>query len=217
MNIHQSPPSGDSHVGASARLLCRIVRQWAVVSRHEKSRHVASCVACQEYFRANAALDRALRTEAEESLRVTPAPSGNLEWQIMQAVRTAGRTPTPRRTRSSEWRGLWTMGGFTAAVAVVAALVTLNRHPHSATAREDLANVTPTAADAQVIVQAVESLSNRFVDSVIPSAGELVAENPLQQELGSVYSDVRSALDFLALNFLPTSASSPSANRDRTI
>lgn len=214
MNIHPSP-GGDRRTHPATRLLCHVVRQWSVFAGHENSRHVASCVACQEYFRAHVQFDHALRRDAEESVRTAPAFSGNLEWRIMQAVQTGAQT-SPRR-RASGPRGLWTIGALTAAVAVVVTMVSLNRQPSSSTAREDVANSTPTAADAQVIVQAVESLSNRLVDSVIPSAGELVADNPLQQELGSMYSDVRSALDFLALNFLPSSAATPGANRDRTI
>ena len=217
MNIDRSPAGGDSATSPSTRLLCHVVRQWAGFSGHENSRHVASCVACQEYFQANAELERALRNEAAEAVRTATAPSGNLEWQIMQAVRASAGGQSSRRSSSSPSRSRWIFGGLTAAVAVAVAMLTLNRQTTSSTTRDDLANVTPTPADAQVIVQAVESLSNRLVDSVIPSAGELVAENPLQQELGSVYSDVRSALDFLALNFLPGSAAAPAANRDRTI
>jgi hypothetical protein len=75
---------------------------------------------------------------------------------------------------------------------------------------------TIAATEAAVIVDAVETFSNRLVDSVIPSAGKLVAQNPLQEEIGSVYSDMRSALDFLALNFLPASTTRAEP-RSRTI
>jgi hypothetical protein len=51
-----------------------------------------------------------------------------------------------------------------------------------------------------------EPISDWVFNQVVPPAGTLVANNPLQHELNSVYSDAHSALDFLALNFLPSPA-----------
>ncbi|MEO6244258.1 MAG: hypothetical protein ABIQ12_02375, partial [Opitutaceae bacterium] len=53
---------------------------------------------------------------------------------------------------------------------------------------------------------AVGTLSRRLVETVIPTAGEFAANNPLRQEFDAIYSDARSAVGFLALNFLPESA-----------
>jgi hypothetical protein len=61
-----------------------------------------------------------------------------------------------------------------------------------------------TAEQTAAILETVETLSTQLMESVIPRAGGIVSTNPLQEELGLVYSDMRSALDFLALNFLPT-------------
>ena len=116
-----------------------------------------------------------------------------------RAVREAAAEPSePARPTFGR---LWTLGGLAATGALAALLISANLRPR--VDEHGPANLT-TADGAAVVVSAVQSLSSGLVDSVIPSAGELVAENPLQRELGSVYSDVRSALDFLALNFLPT-------------
>jgi hypothetical protein len=82
--------------------------------------------------------------------------------------------------------------------------VLLNRHSTPGQPREGIEAVA--ANESAVILSTVEAMSTQLVDTVIPAAGEFVAHNPLQEELGLVYSDVRSALDFLALNFLPTAA-----------
>jgi hypothetical protein len=54
-----------------------------------------------------------------------------------------------------------------------------------------------------------KSISTLWQNSVVPKAQTLVVDNPLQHELDSVYSDTRSALNFLALNFLPTTPATP--------
>jgi hypothetical protein len=65
------------------------------------------------------------------------------------------------------------------------------------------------------IVSDVEQLRIRFMNSVEPAATKLAAQNPLTQELNSVQADARSALGFLALNFLPSdSARSLGAGAD---
>ena len=194
------------------RLVCRIVRQWCAVFGGQNSRHVASCADCQAYFHAGAALENALRLEARELVRTTPVSDG-FERRLLQAVRSSRSTQEP--VRSTAWGSAWGIGAVTAAAAIAVVAVYLNRDADPF-GRSDVAGTT-TATDAAVMAEAVESLSNQLVESVIPSAGKLVAANPLQQELGSVYSDMRSAIDFLALNFLPSGAPAPASAPTRTI
>lgn len=105
------------------------------------------------------------------------------------------------------------MGGVCAAAAAFAIILAL-RFGSGFEPRERVAGATPRD-DAAMILSTVESLSSELVGTVIPSAGELVVQNPLQEEIGSVYSDMRSALDFLALNFLPATRLSPPAEPAR--
>ena len=182
------------------RLVCRTIRLWSVVSGQPQSRHATTCAECRNYFAAIQDLESGLRRDAAVA-NSSPAPS-DFAQQIIRTVRMEASDSVHRSSSArSKW---WTFGGLAIATSL-ALLVSLQFAPRS----ENRLVANPSAAEsAEVIVSAVQSLSNELVDSVIPSAGELVATNPLQQELGLVYADVRSALDFLALNFLPTAAAS---------
>jgi hypothetical protein len=156
------------------------------------------------YFQAVDALDNALRREAIGSNRAGFAANSILERDILRAVRSAD---PKRRAPSRRPNGIWAAGLLSAAAATaVVALWPGPGHPVDSTNRQASGLA---AEDAAVIIRTVETLSTEFVDSVIPAAGGLVAENPLQRELSSVYSDMRSALDFLALNFLPDTRVEP--------
>jgi hypothetical protein len=116
-----------------------------------------------------------------------------LERSILRAVRETKISPSPSRS----WALAWTAGAVAATVILAGVFIqraSLSR-PHDATRAETVA-----------IVDAVEDLSAEVSRTLIPSAGAAAANNPLQQELGSVYADARSALNFLALNFLPPTA-----------
>jgi anti-sigma factor RsiW len=188
------------HHADRPRLFCRFVRQWAIVFSDRRPAHARSCPDCEAYFQALDNLETRLRGAASAPDRDAFEPSPDYERTLLRAVRaTAPGTERPRTWFSS---GVWAVGGIGAVAALVAIVLSLNPGP-TVEPQAQLAEQA-TAEEAAVIITAVESLSMHFVDSVIPAAGGLVAENPLQQELGLVYSDVRSALDFLALNFLPT-------------
>lgn len=202
--------SSDSSPPGDSRFVCRMVRHWCELVERRNVRHVASCPDCQNYFRAANSLEHQLRRDAGRAPRADVFPDA-LERRIVQAVRQSASRPAPARWR--EWGGTWGVGGL-AAAAVVVAMIVLVRGPQSGTG-DEIAR-SNTADDAAVILETVGSISTGLADSVIPSAGMLVAQNPLQQELGSVYSDVRSALDFLALNFLPSANQKP-ATPARTI
>ncbi len=112
-------------------------------------------------------------------------------------MRESAAEPAPREDSRSPWiRGL----ALTSVAAVAALVFTRTSWLDRGQDANHLAR-----EDAALLVDAVESFSHRLTDSVIPSAGQLVKTNPLQDELGSVYADMRSAIDFLALNFLPSS------------
>lgn len=196
---------------ARPRLVCRIVRQWCALSDQHPPRHAFTCVSCQSYFAATQSLETALRRAAATT--VLPTPSPEFERQILHAVRAAV-TQSTRETHAASTRWRIFSGGLAATASLAVIVFLANFKPQVDTAKGS----SPSAAEgAAVIVSAVQTLSNGLVDSVIPSAGELVAENPLQQELGSVYSDVQSALDFLALNFLPASTTKPTPVQTRQI
>jgi hypothetical protein len=191
------------------RFTCRIVRLWSVLSGQPQSRHATTCAGCRSYFAALDDLESGLRRDA--GVANASRSTDDFAQQIIRTIRAETSNPT-RQAPSVKGR-MWTFGGL-AIAACLAFVVSLKFSPRSA----DRVIGNPSTADgAEVIVSAVQSLSSGLVDSVIPSAGELVATNPLQQELGSVYSDVRSALDFLALNFLPTTAAPDTAPRPRQI
>jgi len=159
--------------------------------------HLASCADCQAYARGSVELDSELRREALALRRTAPAPSAGLARSIQQAVRRErAAAPAPARLRFP----LWASGSLAAAAAV--AFAVYFQRPSD----------TPTpAATAVALVDAVGNFSARFNETLIPATGAMVANNPLQHELGSVYSDARSALNFLALNFLPTAPAPVSA------
>jgi hypothetical protein len=194
------------------RLVCRLVRRWCALSNGHRPAHVASCADCRIYFAATDQLESQLRHDTRTARRSVSSPSPWLEDRILHAVRDA---EPEQRTASGRRGRILIMSGLSAAVAAIAVLLSL-RVESGSRLRDAGASPTP-AEDAAVIMQSVESLSAAFVTTVLPTAGELVAENPLQQELGSVYSDMRSALDFLALNFLPTARVETTPQRQRQI
>ena len=178
------------------RFFCRLVRLWSTSG--QSSTHAESCEECRQYFRAAAKLESALRRDA---IRFAPPAPAGLERGIMQAIRAA----TPVRSRAPSHLG-WFAGGGVAAAAAVALAVVLLQHPPQA---QPTVVVVKTPAAEKVVPG--ESISDRLYSEVITPAGTLVANNPLKNELDSVYSDARTALDFLALNFLPSSSGLPAS------
>jgi hypothetical protein len=157
---------------------------------------VSGCVACQEFFRTSNQLDSALRRAATVSVT---APSSHLEQQIVTALRRSTRSHAPaRKARPRFFGGANSLWSASAAAAVLAgAVVFLSRD------RVDARRIT--APEVVAMADTVKTLSNEFIGSVLPSAGAMVANNPLQQELDSIFSDAQSALGFLKMNFLPAS------------
>jgi hypothetical protein len=161
-----------------------------------RSRHIDSCADCRQFFHASDELESALRRDA---VKYAPEPPTGLEHRIMQAVERSTR-PAPA-TRSP--LALILAGSAVAAVALLALLV---KYPVLPGRDNTTPNQTAQVDDALVVAKSISTL---WQNSVVPKAQTLVTDNPLQHELDSVYSDTRSALNFLALNFLPTSPASP--------
>ena len=172
------------------RLYCRLVRTFSAPG--PLPRHAASCADCQRYFHASTRLESALRRDAIRF--AAPAPAG-LERGIMQAIRAAQPAPAPVRSHAG-----WFAGAALAAAAVVAVAVTLFQQPSAVKPAGIVA--TPPAPDAGFLSDVIP---DGLWNAVIPRASALVAANPLQYEIDSVYSDAHTAIDFLAVNFLPSS------------
>jgi hypothetical protein len=180
------------------RLVCRAVRLWATLADGGATSHAAACADCRSYFRACAALDGALRASA--SRESAPPPTG-LENRILRAV-AESRIQRPRRRFPLPLA----VGAAASAAVLLAAAMFLRTAPEPDHPGEEIA----------VLLQTADSLAERWWNSVVPGTATLVHENALQQELTSVVAGARSALDFLALNFLPV-APAPSPQPAGTI
>jgi hypothetical protein len=175
---------------SSPRLLCRIVRPWHAVTGGA-ARHAETCAGCRTYFAAAAALDQSLRRAAPTwAEATTPAPSTGFEQRLLNAVRTPAAPTESRPARTAHL-------GWAAATALTAVIAVALIRPAGGPTRATM------ETDAQLLAAAVGNASRGLVEKVIPTTGALVADNPLQQEFGAIRSDARSALNFLALNFLP--------------
>lgn len=175
------------------RFACRLARSWSALRADSASRHLASCPDCQAAQQRVHALESALRAAAPAA-RVSA--SSRLEADILRAVRTAGMSspeeaPAPRRT--SSWLASVGVAGALAAAAFVVVY------------RASLSELSPrmVARDLAALSSTVESLSSGFTETVLPAAGTMLADNPLQDEFSAVYADAQNAVNFLALNFLP--------------
>jgi len=182
------------------RFICRVVRLWSSVlgpTVGGRSRHIDTCADCRQFFHVGDELESALRRDA---VRYASVPPTGIEQRIMQAVDRSTRTARPARSPLT----LILAGSAIAAVALIAFIVKYPAFPG-----QDRAATSPSAQVNDALVVA-KSISTLWQNSVVPSAQTLVVDNPLQHELDSVYSDTRSALNFLALNFLPTNPATPS-------
>jgi len=141
-------------------------------------------------------LESRLRADARAA-RVAP-PDG-LEQRIRAAVWReidAGRQAPPREVRRRSFR-LFTpalAGLLTSACAIALVMLWHDRTREAAHQQ----------ADIRYLVSAVETLPARLASAELPAEKVLVVSAPLAREIASVRADARSALDFLAANFLPS-------------
>ncbi len=190
----------------SVRLVCRASRLWCALSDSTTSAHVAQCDACQRHFAAISSLSSALRQEAGVNLA---ALEGSVEPRILRAVRNARaeQAVAADETRNSSWPlqipGLAAVATV-AAVVVTSLLILPERVTQQPSGKMIAASESaPVSPEAVLLVEAIQSWSEQWSETVLPSAGALATQNPLQKEMSSAYADARAALDFLALNFLP--------------
>ena len=172
---------------------CRWVRAVAIMSSQSGSDHIARCPACQEYFAAEVSFDRQMRQEAVVQ-RVDP-PSG-LDARILRAIRD--QSEPARRF----WRPRFDLIALAAAAACAVAVAIWFG--------ADQFGVAPAGAEAAIVVQSEQpagmdpSLWPETMKELRPTVESLMTESSLQMEAATVYSNARSAMQFLALNFLPT-------------
>lgn len=187
------------------RWTCRIVRAGRFLAGDQAanrgfgSSHLASCADCQRYFAALDSLTSTLRLDANIVRRAAPV---GMDRRVLQAIASESR---PRARERHAGRLAFALAGVTA--AVVLALVPLR--PGKSRTEVNLA-VDPSVVGPQLNA-ALASLPTLNV-----SMAAVMQKEPLQQEVNSVYADARSAVRFLALNFLPDNAPSPTDQRTQT-
>ncbi len=186
------------------RLACRVVRQWSGIVAEGAPRHAETCSDCRAYFAAGAVLDGALRRDARPWAQRTPLPSVGFERRLLNAA------VRPTAPGAAERRRPWLVGQIAAAALAVVAVAAFFR---------PVGGLTNAAveSDAKMLANAVGTVSRGLVENVIPTAGEFAANNPLQREFDAIYSDARSVVGFLAMNFLPSSAGSTTPATTRSL
>ena len=142
-------------------------------------------------------LEARLRSEAR-AMRATP-PEG-MEQRISAAVwreREANQTQPQREPRRRSFRLFSpTLAGLVTSACAIALVVLWHDRVEERRARE--------AADIRFLVDTVQTLPARLASTEIPVARTIAVAEPLAREFQSVQADARSALGFLAANFLPS-------------
>lgn len=196
------------------RLLCRVVRSWYSVTDPAaggeargggtKSRHVAACADCRAYFAAGDELGSALRREAVAIREVAPV---GLEHGIMQAIAAETRMAPARPAMRFSVAPLAFAGTAVAVFAIIFGVARWSKE------RERGAAAIDATRDLAAFAAAAEEFSDDWLNTKLPAAGVAAANNPLRQELDSLHADARSALNFLALNFLPSGTAGTETTR----
>lgn len=171
-------------------LVCRWTRFRAALSDNPTFTargHCTTCADCGNFFAASDQLETSLRRQA---VMTTPVPA-TLERRILNVVQ-----PSPREERRHPRQFAWALGGLTAAAVAAVSVMRIQPVPPAQTPE-------PAASIDDVLIVAQE-LPKQWFATLQPNAVKLLETNPLQQEIASVSSDARSALSFLALNFLPS-------------
>ena len=188
----------NASVSNRPRALCRLVQGWVSVfgdgttvpPRGFGARHVAACECCRQFFAGSAVLESTLRREAV--LENEAAPS-ELERRIIEAVHRTAR-PQPVRRRAP--LAVLSLAGAAAGVAL--AFLIFQKSGVSVTGP-----VRPADRDVASGNQLTAATVGKAWSELRPAAGAILNGEPLQREADAVYSDARSAIGFLALNFLP--------------
>jgi hypothetical protein len=169
---------------------------------------VAGCEDCQQFFGACDALTAALKRDAVRQWR--DAPPG-LEQTIIRAVNLSTRE-SAHLPRGS---GAWMSFAVVAACALGVMLVYQSRAPAGSAVPASAANVaTANAVDPATLAAANEiiaSVPSDLLAEMQPKAEALLQQDPLQNEVDAIASDARTAVSFLARNFLPRAVDRPAS------
>jgi len=176
------------------RWSCRLVRTWrSMLGKADEnalgSRHVASCADCQRFFAAATGLEAALRRDARQN----PFAPAGLDERILREIDRSAQPVRPRHVRPA----MLAIAGAAAAAAVAFGLW---QKTNSSVPEENGA-----AGHGAVVVRDEPTTSQPWT-ALKPSVDALMRQDPLRTEVDSVYADARSAVHFLALNFLPAPA-----------
>lgn len=146
--------------------------------------------------------ESALRRDAALA-RQRATPSDDLAQRIVRDVHHS-RVAAAQPARSS-WRlPLFAFAGLAACAAL--AFLVLNSDSSTPAAPDRAQDRIATAAPAPS--DTARPLTETWA-ALKPEAQALLARDPLQAEVNAVVSDARSALQFLALNFLPSPTAIP--------
>ena len=179
-------------------LVCRWTRFRAALTDNPSVAargHCTTCADCWDYFAAADQLETTLRRQATS----TPPIPGTLERRILNALQHSSRE---ERRGPRQWS--WVLGGLVAAVVATVIVFRIQETP-------PVDAPQPVASIDDVLIVAQE-LPKQWFATLQPGAVRLLETNPLQQEIASVSSDARSALNFLALNFLPSTENASPAS-----
>jgi len=169
-----------------SRLLCRVVRFVSSCSGLPPSRHLARCDDCRAHFVAEAKLEGSLRRAARGTTATVPP---GLESRILDSIPYS--TPEAHRPIAVR-RGPLFLSLVGAAAALAVAVVLLRPSNEAPVIVEN--GVESIARPVIGMVDTLEAWRQRLVN--------LNSASPLELEIDAVYSDTRSALRFLAMNFL---------------
>ena len=188
-------PSNSSIPGV--RITCQVIRFWSSVRREDAppSRHLETCESCRRFLVSTDQLQLSLRHGAGQA-RSTPPPE--MEQRIIEALRLS-RPPSPRESH----RTLLTFSLAGCAVALVLAGAWSFNLVHFPGSNPGVPG--EYTSDVAALVAAVRSIPADLGRNLEAPTAQLTGDNSLGREVENVYSDARSALDFLALNFLPAS------------
>jgi hypothetical protein len=189
----------NSLAAPAPRLTCRVTRGWIAIVGDDTSAlrnsHVAHCADCQAFFAAADDLDLALRRDAV-AMRATPADT--LEQDIIRAVRQSGRPAQ----RNVSWP-LLSLAGVAAAIAAVIVLIQPSTPPTIEQPRFANGNDRELTQTARDLVSAVPG---NLLSEMRPQAEAILQQDPLQNEADAIAANARSAVRFLAKNFLPSNS-----------
>ena len=194
---------------AQPRFTCCLVRGWIAVfgdtatgePRGPGAAHVATCADCRQFFGACDELDHALKRAAAREWRDAPPA---LEQNILRAVRRSAPVQEPRGFRAAPFA----LAGA-AACAVLAAVVFVQRTP-PAVGRSHAVAASIDPAMLAAAREFMAAVPGDLFAQMQPRAQAILQQDPLQDEVEAVKSGARSAVRFLARNFLPTPPDEPS-------